>query len=209
MFVCFSRCLLCQLHQKLFCPLDVQQPPCVEATERLLTSYMLQVVSSLTLRTIKNTGQYIPKNASQSFLFLFYFYFILSFLTCLNRCWTLTGSTCVAVTIRDLGMVPYIKIFLDEDQYRAPTLSILEQLAEINSEEFMSTAIGALCSSTQQELGLKRDLLQVCTHTIRPAPRSEILSYAVISVYPVVLTRYQTVESVTFLKYYKLVNLFP
>uniref|UniRef100_A0A8C2WJA7 WDFY family member 4 n=1 Tax=Cyclopterus lumpus TaxID=8103 RepID=A0A8C2WJA7_CYCLU len=62
--------------------------------------------------------------------------------------------------LRDLGMVPYIKIFLDEDQYRGPTLSILEQLAEVNPDEFMSTAIGALCSSTQQELGLKRDLLQ-------------------------------------------------
>lgn len=58
-------------------------------------------------------------------------------------------------------MIPYIKIFLDVDQYRGPTLSILEQLAEVNPEEFMSTAIGALCSSTQQELGLKQDLLQV------------------------------------------------
>ncbi|XP_044069032.1 WD repeat- and FYVE domain-containing protein 4 isoform X3 [Siniperca chuatsi] len=96
-----------------------QQLPCVEDSERLLTTCMLQVVSSLTLRSIKNT-----------------------------------------VSVRDLGMVPYIKIFLDEDQYRGPTLSILEQLAEINPEEFMSTAIGALCSSTQQELGLKRDLLQ-------------------------------------------------
>lgn len=65
-------------------------------------------------------------------------------------------------------MVPYIKIFLDEDQYRGPTLSILEQLAEINPEEFMSTAIGALCSSTQQELGLKRDLLQVLTFYMHP-----------------------------------------
>ncbi|KAM3862933.1 LOW QUALITY PROTEIN: WD repeat- and FYVE domain-containing protein 4 [Diretmus argenteus] len=64
------------------------------------------------------------------------------------------------VAVRDLGMIPYIKIFLDEEQYRCPTLSILEQLAEINPEEFMSTAIGALCSSTQQELGLKQDLLQ-------------------------------------------------
>lgn len=67
----------------------------------------------------------------------------------------------IPVSVRDLGMVPYLKIFLDEDQYRSPTLSILEQLAEINPEEFMSTAIGALCSSTQQELSLKRDLLQV------------------------------------------------
>lgn len=58
-------------------------------------------------------------------------------------------------------MIPYIKIFLDVDQYRESTLSILEQLAEINPEEFMSIAIGALCSSTQQELGLKQDLLQV------------------------------------------------
>lgn len=71
------------------------------------------------------------------------------------------------VSLRDLGMVPYIKIFLDQDQYRAPTLSILEQLAEINPEEFMSTAIGALCSSTQQELRLKRDLLLVGTRTCR------------------------------------------
>uniref|UniRef100_A0A8C4GFJ4 WDFY family member 4 n=1 Tax=Dicentrarchus labrax TaxID=13489 RepID=A0A8C4GFJ4_DICLA len=93
--------------------------PCVEDSEKLLTTCMLQLVSTLTLRSIKNT-----------------------------------------VSVRDLGMVPYIKIFLDEDQYRGPTLCILEQLAEINPEEFMSTAIGALCSSTQQELGLKRDLLQ-------------------------------------------------
>ncbi|XP_010735894.3 WD repeat- and FYVE domain-containing protein 4 isoform X3 [Larimichthys crocea] len=98
---------------------DPQQLPCMEDSERLLTTYMLQVVSILTLRSIKNT-----------------------------------------VSVRDLGMVPYIKIFLDQDQYRGPTLNILEQLAEINPEEFMSTAIGALCSSTQQELGLKRDLLQ-------------------------------------------------
>ncbi|XP_026164856.1 WD repeat- and FYVE domain-containing protein 4 isoform X1 [Mastacembelus armatus] len=91
----------------------------VEDSERLLTTCMLQVVSTLTLRSIKNT-----------------------------------------VSVRDLGMVPYIKIFLDQDQYRGPTLSILEQLAEINPEEFMSTAIGALCSSTQQELRLKWDLLQ-------------------------------------------------
>ncbi|XP_011601683.2 WD repeat- and FYVE domain-containing protein 4 isoform X2 [Takifugu rubripes] len=97
---------------------DLQQLPCVEDSERLLTVSMLQVVSNLTLRSIKNT-----------------------------------------VSVRDLGMVPYIKIFLDEDQYRGPALSILEQIAEINPEEFMRTAVGALCSSTQQEVGLKRDLL--------------------------------------------------
>uniref|UniRef100_UPI0037E89D37 WD repeat- and FYVE domain-containing protein 4 isoform X2 n=1 Tax=Semicossyphus pulcher TaxID=241346 RepID=UPI0037E89D37 len=99
--------------------IDPQRVPSVEDSDKLLTACMLQVVSTLTLRSIKNT-----------------------------------------VSVRDLGMVPYIKIFLDEDQYRRPTLSILEQLAEINPEEFMSTAIGALCSSTQQELGLKKDLLQ-------------------------------------------------
>ncbi|XP_061601856.1 WD repeat- and FYVE domain-containing protein 4 isoform X2 [Cololabis saira] len=91
----------------------------VEDSEKLLTTCMLQVVSTFTLRSIKNT-----------------------------------------VSVRDLGMVPYIKIFLDEDQYRGPTLSILEQLAEINPDEYMSTAIGALCSSTQHELRLKQDLLQ-------------------------------------------------
>ncbi|KAK2824252.1 hypothetical protein Q5P01_021427 [Channa striata] len=99
--------------------INPQQLPCVDNSERHLTTCMLQVVSALTLRSIKNT-----------------------------------------VSVRDLGMVPYIKIFLDDNQYRTPTLSILEQLAEINPDEFMSTAIGALCSSTQQELGLKWDLLQ-------------------------------------------------
>lgn len=77
-------------------------------------------------------------------------------------------SICIPVSVRDFGMVPYIKIFLDEDLYRGPTLSILEQLAEINPEEFMRTAIGALCSSTQQELGLKWDLLQVVTLNEHP-----------------------------------------
>lgn len=84
-------------------------------------------------------------------------------------------------------MVPYIKIFLDEDQYRGPTLSILEQLAEINPEEFMRTAIGALCSSTQQELGLKWDLLQVVTFNKHPQSQTRAhthpgtLRYAMIS----------------------------
>ncbi|XP_047207420.1 WD repeat- and FYVE domain-containing protein 4 isoform X3 [Girardinichthys multiradiatus] len=97
-------------------PLQLQ---CVEKNVRQLTTCMLQVVSILTLRSIKNT-----------------------------------------VAVRDLGMVPYIKIFLDDDQYRGPTLSILEQLAEINPDEYMSTAVGALCSSTLQEFKLKLDLLQ-------------------------------------------------
>ncbi|XP_051946182.1 WD repeat- and FYVE domain-containing protein 4-like isoform X2 [Xyrauchen texanus] len=64
------------------------------------------------------------------------------------------------VFIRDLGMIPYVKIFLDVEQFRSPTLCILEQLSEVNPEEYMSTAIGALCSSTESELALKQDLLQ-------------------------------------------------
>ncbi|XP_030234798.1 WD repeat- and FYVE domain-containing protein 4 isoform X1 [Gadus morhua] len=98
---------------------DLKPSSCVEESETVLTSCMLEVVASFTLRSVRNT-----------------------------------------VTVRDRGMLPYIKIFVDAEQYRAPTLSILEQLAEVNPEEFMSTAVGALCSSTQQELGLKRDLLQ-------------------------------------------------
>lgn len=64
------------------------------------------------------------------------------------------------VFIRDLGMIPYVKIFLDVEQFRSPALCILEQLAEVNPEEYMSTAIGALCSSTESEIKLKQDLLQ-------------------------------------------------
>ncbi|XP_030628686.1 WD repeat- and FYVE domain-containing protein 4 [Chanos chanos] len=64
------------------------------------------------------------------------------------------------VSIRDLGMIPYIKIFLNDERLRSPALCILEQLSEINPEEYMSTTIGALCSSTENELQLKQDLLQ-------------------------------------------------
>lgn len=155
----FSLCLLCNLHQKSLCPLGPQQPLCVDDTERLLTTCMLKVVSSLTLRSIKNTGTHVHLNFSQPHRHLQF---------------KLNSSICIPVSVRDLGMVPYIKIFLDEDQYRGPTLSILEQLAEINPEEFMSTAIGALCSSTQQELRLKRDLLQV--HALHP--RRHIQKYS-------------------------------
>ncbi|XP_072293692.1 WD repeat- and FYVE domain-containing protein 4 [Eucyclogobius newberryi] len=98
---------------------DTSQFSHIDDNESLLTNHMLQVVSTFTLRSIKNI-----------------------------------------VSVRELGMIPYIKIFLNEDQYRDSTLSILEQLAEINPEEFMSIAIGALCSSTQQEIRLKKDLLQ-------------------------------------------------
>ncbi|NXH13633.1 WDFY4 protein, partial [Bucco capensis] len=64
------------------------------------------------------------------------------------------------VVLKDYGMVPYIKIFLDDERYRSDTLTILEQLAVINYEEYMSIIIGALCSSTQEELHLKLDLLK-------------------------------------------------
>uniref|UniRef100_A0A8C3LJ58 WDFY family member 4 n=1 Tax=Chrysolophus pictus TaxID=9089 RepID=A0A8C3LJ58_CHRPC len=65
-----------------------------------------------------------------------------------------------SVVLKDYGMVPYIKIFLDDECYRDATLSILEQLSVINYEEYMSIVIGALCSSTQGELHLKLDLLK-------------------------------------------------
>ncbi|NXK94622.1 WDFY4 protein, partial [Formicarius rufipectus] len=64
------------------------------------------------------------------------------------------------VVLKDYGMVPYIKIFLDDECYRSATLSILEQLSVINYEEYMSIIIGALCCSTQGELPLKLDLLK-------------------------------------------------
>lgn len=63
-------------------------------------------------------------------------------------------------------MIPYVKIFIDIEQFRSPTLCILEQLSEVNPEEYMSTAIGALCSSTESEIKLKQDLLQVQTPLI-------------------------------------------
>lgn len=38
---------------------DLRKLPCVEDNERLLTASMLQVVSNLTLRSIKNTGIHV------------------------------------------------------------------------------------------------------------------------------------------------------
>ncbi|XP_040854166.1 WD repeat- and FYVE domain-containing protein 4-like isoform X2 [Ochotona curzoniae] len=73
----------------------------------------------------------------------------------------LKGSVRNAVVLKDHGMVPFIKIFLDDESYRAASLSILEQLSVINAEEYMSIIVGALCSSTQGELQLKLDLLKV------------------------------------------------
>ncbi|MEJ1276659.1 hypothetical protein NN561_007568 [Cricetulus griseus] len=65
-----------------------------------------------------------------------------------------------SVVLKDHGMVPFIKIFLDDECYRGASLSILEQLSVINAEEYMSIIVGALCSSTQGELQLKLDLLK-------------------------------------------------
>lgn len=86
-----------------------------------------------------------------------------------NSYWFLSFSL-VSVLIRDLGMIPYIKIFLNDEQFRSPALCILEQLSEMNPEEYMSTAIGALCSSTETELRLKMDLLKVCLFFLRLFP---------------------------------------
>uniref|UniRef100_A0ABM5FZY4 WD repeat- and FYVE domain-containing protein 4 isoform X1 n=1 Tax=Pogona vitticeps TaxID=103695 RepID=A0ABM5FZY4_9SAUR len=70
------------------------------------------------------------------------------------------GSVRNTVILRDYGMVPYIKIFLDNELYRSDALTILEQLSVINAEEYMSIIIGALCSSTQGELCFILDLLK-------------------------------------------------
>ncbi|KAH0510243.1 WD repeat- and FYVE domain-containing protein 4 [Microtus ochrogaster] len=72
----------------------------------------------------------------------------------------LQGSVRNSVVLKDHGMVPFIKIFLDDESYRGASLSILEQLSVINAEEYMSIIVGALCSSTQGELQLKLDLLK-------------------------------------------------
>ncbi|NXG61374.1 WDFY4 protein, partial [Hemiprocne comata] len=81
------------------------------------------------------------------------------------------GSVRNTVVLKDYGMVPYIKIFLDDECYRSATLSILEQLSVINYEEYMSIIIGALCSSTQGELDLKLDLLKSLLRILE-SPRS-------------------------------------
>ncbi|NWR71124.1 WDFY4 protein, partial [Centropus unirufus] len=90
-----------------------------EGTEKQLNAVMLNMVSALTVGSVRNI-----------------------------------------VVLKDYGMVPYIKIFLDDECYRSATLSILEQLSVIQYEEYMSIIIGALCSSTQGELQLKLDLLK-------------------------------------------------
>ncbi|XP_067828723.1 WD repeat- and FYVE domain-containing protein 4 [Heptranchias perlo] len=72
----------------------------------------------------------------------------------------LQGSVKNIVILREYGMIPYIKIFLDDEFYRSHALSILEQLFIVNAEEYVSVVIGVLCSATQGELMLKLDLLQ-------------------------------------------------
>uniref|UniRef100_A0A3B3TB69 WD repeat- and FYVE domain-containing protein 4 n=1 Tax=Paramormyrops kingsleyae TaxID=1676925 RepID=A0A3B3TB69_9TELE len=64
------------------------------------------------------------------------------------------------VFIRDYGMIPYVKIFVNDGQLRGLALIILEQASQINPEEYMSSTIGALCSSTEAELDLRQDLLK-------------------------------------------------
>uniref|UniRef100_A0A670I2V6 WDFY family member 4 n=1 Tax=Podarcis muralis TaxID=64176 RepID=A0A670I2V6_PODMU len=83
------------------------------------------------------------------------------------------GSVRNTVVLRDYGMVPYIKIFIDDELYRNDTLTILEHLSVINPEEYMSIIVGALCSSTQGELNFKLDLLKSLLRTLdNPKGRS-------------------------------------
>ncbi|XP_078055406.1 WD repeat- and FYVE domain-containing protein 4 [Mustelus asterias] len=72
----------------------------------------------------------------------------------------LQGSVKNIVILREYGMTPYVKIFLDDTFYRSHALTILEQLFIVNAEEYMRVVIGVLCSATQTELTLKLDLLQ-------------------------------------------------
>ncbi|XP_078386858.1 WD repeat- and FYVE domain-containing protein 4 [Cetorhinus maximus] len=72
----------------------------------------------------------------------------------------LQGSVKNIVILREYGMTPYVKIFLDDKFYRSHALTILEQLFIVNAEEYMRVVIGVLCSATQGELTLKLDLLQ-------------------------------------------------
>ncbi|KAG8137761.1 hypothetical protein E2320_004976, partial [Naja naja] len=83
------------------------------------------------------------------------------------------GSVRNTVILRDYGMVPYIKIYVDSELYRRDAVKILEQLSIINPEEYMSSIVGALCSSTQGELHFKLDLLKSLLKTlVSPKGRS-------------------------------------
>uniref|UniRef100_UPI00398F68DA WD repeat- and FYVE domain-containing protein 4 n=1 Tax=Pristiophorus japonicus TaxID=55135 RepID=UPI00398F68DA len=85
----------------------------------------------------------------------------------------LQGSVKNILILREYGMIPYIKIFLDDKFYRSHALSILEQLFIVNAEEYMRVVIGVLCSATQGEVLLKLDLLQSLLNVLgRPKART-------------------------------------
>ncbi|XP_072138983.1 WD repeat- and FYVE domain-containing protein 4 isoform X2 [Mobula birostris] len=85
----------------------------------------------------------------------------------------LQGSVRNIVILREYGMIPYIKIFLDDKFYRSHALDILEQLFIVNAEEYMRVMIGVLCSATQGEFTLKLDLLQSLLYVLgMPKARS-------------------------------------
>ncbi|XP_053548156.1 WD repeat- and FYVE domain-containing protein 4 isoform X2 [Bombina bombina] len=82
-------------------------------------------------------------------------------------CALLHASVRNVVIIKDYGMIPYIKIFLDDMGFRRGALCIMEHLLDIDPDEYMSTVMGALCSSTQSEVTLKLDLLQSLQSMLR------------------------------------------
>ncbi|KAM4702914.1 WD repeat- and FYVE domain-containing protein 4 [Rhinophrynus dorsalis] len=84
----------------------------------------------------------------------------------------LQASVRNVVILKDYGMIPYIKIFLDDMGFRRGALCILEHISAVDPDEYMSTIIGALCSSTQAEVILKLDLLQ-SLHRILRSPREQ------------------------------------
>ncbi|KAM8924593.1 LOW QUALITY PROTEIN: WD repeat- and FYVE domain-containing protein 4 [Pelodytes ibericus] len=84
----------------------------------------------------------------------------------------LQSSVRNVVIIKDYGMIPYIKVFLDDMGCRRGALHILEHLSAVDPDEYMSTIIGALCSSTQAEVTLKLDLLESLQRMLR-SPREK------------------------------------
>ncbi|XP_018081103.1 WD repeat- and FYVE domain-containing protein 4 isoform X2 [Xenopus laevis] len=76
------------------------------------------------------------------------------------------------VILKDYGMIPYIKIFLDDMGFRRGAICILEHVSAIDPDEYMSTIMGALCSSTQAEVTLKLDLLQSLQKMLK-SPREQ------------------------------------
>uniref|UniRef100_A0A8C5QK71 WDFY family member 4 n=1 Tax=Leptobrachium leishanense TaxID=445787 RepID=A0A8C5QK71_9ANUR len=84
----------------------------------------------------------------------------------------LQSSVRNAVVIKDYEMIPYIKVYLDDMGSRRGALHILEHLSAVDPNEYMSTIMGALCSSTQAEVTLKLDLLQSLQRILR-SPREK------------------------------------